>query len=831
MNTFLQGLESRKNTSSDALLEGLNPQQREAVVHTGSPLLIVAGAGSGKTAVLTRRIAYLLAERGVSPGQVLAITFTNKAAAEMRERVAGLVGPRANAMWVSTFHSSCVRILRAQAALLPGLNSNFSIYDADDSRRLLTMISKDLQIDTKKFSARLLSTAISNLKNELIGPDKAAEDADGDPAELPRLVAKVYGIYQQRLRAANAMDFDDLIGETVGILQAFPQVAQYYRRRFRHVLVDEYQDTNHAQYMLVRELVGTPDADGALEGTVAPGELCVVGDADQSIYAFRGATIRNIEEFERDYPDARTILLEQNYRSTQNILSAANAVISRNTGRREKKLWTDTGEGELIVGYVADNEHDEASFVASEIDRLVDGGDVRFDEVAVFYRTNNSSRALEEIFIRLGLPYKVVGGVRFYERKEVRDLVAYLRVLSNEDDTVSMRRILNTPRRGIGDRAEACVAVHAEQRDISFSRALHDAAAGKVALLNSRQQKLIAQFMELLDELRAVLTATDGDGNDIADIGDVVEAVLDRTGYRGELEASSDPQDGARLDNLNELVSVAREFTSEARNLAAVAEEALETGDDAGAEDDGGVDGLAEPGSLAAFLERVSLVADTDQIPDSGTGVVTLMTLHTAKGLEFPVVFVTGWEDGQFPHMRALGDPNELSEERRLAYVGITRARQRLYLTRAIMRSAWGQPIANPESRFLQEVPQHLIDWRREDPGTGGGRAIGGGRSGSYGSGGGGYGSNSYGSGNYGSGSYGGSSNRGQSSSPSFGAAKGRNSNLVLAVGDRVSHDKYGLGTVLESTGAGVKAMVLIDFGSAGRVKMMLIGGVPMTKL
>ncbi|OZF23209.1 DNA helicase PcrA [Rhodococcoides fascians] len=829
MNTFLQGLESRKKTSSDALLEGLNPQQREAVVHTGSPLLIVAGAGSGKTAVLTRRIAYLLAERGVSPGQVLAITFTNKAAAEMRERVAGLVGPRANAMWVSTFHSSCVRILRAQAALLPGLNSNFSIYDADDSRRLLTMISKDLQIDTKKFSARLLSTAISNLKNELIGPDKAAEDADGDPAELPRLVAKVYRIYQQRLRAANAMDFDDLIGETVGILQAFPQVAQYYRRRFRHVLVDEYQDTNHAQYMLVRELVGTPDADGALEGTVAPGELCVVGDADQSIYAFRGATIRNIEEFERDYPDARTILLEQNYRSTQNILSAANAVISRNIGRREKKLWTDTGEGELIVGYVADNEHDEASFVASEIDRLVDSGDVRFDEVAVFYRTNNSSRALEEIFIRLGLPYKVVGGVRFYERKEVRDLVAYLRVLSNEDDTVSMRRILNTPRRGIGDRAEACVAVHAEQRDISFSRALHDAAAGKVALLNSRQQKLIAQFMELLDELRAVLTATDGDGNDIADIGDVVEAVLDRTGYRAELEASSDPQDGARLDNLNELVSVAREFTSEARNQAAVAEEALETGDDRN-DDDGGVDGLAEPGSLAAFLERVSLVADTDQIPDSGTGVVTLMTLHTAKGLEFPVVFVTGWEDGQFPHMRALGDPNELSEERRLAYVGITRARQRLYLTRAIMRSAWGQPIANPESRFLQEVPQHLIDWRREDPGTGGGRAIGGGRSGSYGSNS--YGSGGgYGSGNYGSGSYGGSSGRSQSSSPSFGAAKGRNSNLVLAVGDRVSHDKYGLGTVLESTGAGVKAMVLIDFGSAGRVKMMLIGGVPMTKL
>ncbi|ORI13787.1 ATP-dependent DNA helicase PcrA [Rhodococcus sp. 1163] len=824
MNMNLVAVPVPGRSKSEALLEGLNPQQREAVMHTGSPLLIVAGAGSGKTAVLTRRIAYLLAERGVTPGQVLAITFTNKAAAEMRERVVGLVGPRANNMWVSTFHSSCVRILRSQASLLPGLNSNFSIYDADDSRRLLTMISKDLQIDAKKFSARLLSTSISNLKNELISPDDAASDAEKEPVELPKLIARVYGHYQQRLRAANAMDFDDLIGETVGMLQAFPQVAEYYRRRFRHVLVDEYQDTNHAQYMLVRELVGTPDADGALEGTIEPGELCVVGDADQSIYAFRGATIRNIVEFERDYPDARTILLEQNYRSTQNILSAANSVISRNTGRRDKKLWTDTGEGELIVGYVADNEHDEASFVASEIDRLVDNHDVRYDEVAVFYRTNNSSRALEEIFIRLGLPYKVVGGVRFYERKEVRDMVAYLRVLSNEDDTVSMRRILNTPRRGIGDRAEACVAVHAEQRDMSFSRALRDAADGRVALLNSRSQKLIGQFLELLDELRAVLTTTDGDGNDVVDIGDVVEAVLDRTGYRAELEGSSDPQDGARLDNLNELVSVAREFTSEARNLAAVAAEldaegVTETVPDGEADPE---EGLPEPGSLGAFLERVSLVADTDQIPDSGTGVVTLMTLHTAKGLEFPVVFVTGWEDGQFPHMRALGDPNELSEERRLAYVGITRARHRLYVTRAIMRSAWGQPINNPESRFLQEIPQELIEWKREDPGIGGGRSIGGGRTrqGSYGGGG-------FGGGGFG----GGSSHGGASSTPSFGSARARNNTLVLAVGDRVNHDKYGLGTVLESTGSGTSAMVLVDFGTSGRVKMMLIGGVPMTKL
>ncbi|MEU8896279.1 DNA helicase PcrA [Nocardia sp. NPDC048505] len=817
--------EQRRTDEADRLLEGLNPQQRAAVVHTGRPLLIVAGAGSGKTAVLTRRIAYLLAARGATPGQILAITFTNKAAAEMRERVTGLVGPRANNMWVSTFHSSCVRILRMQAALLPGLNSNFSIYDADDSRRLLTMISRDFDIDAKKYSARLLATAISNLKNELIDPAQATADAETDNSgELPGLVARVYTEYQRRLRAANALDFDDLIGETVALLQKHPQVAEYYRRRFRHVLVDEYQDTNHAQYVLVRELVGhhraRPELDDAEAGAAAadpefapaaaadvvpPSELCVVGDADQSIYAFRGATIRNIEEFERDFPDAETILLEQNYRSTQHILSAANAVISRNENRRDKKLWTDSGEGDLIVGYVADNEHDEASFVAREIDRLVDQGDANYSDVAVFYRTNNNSRALEEIFIRMGLPYKVVGGVRFYERKEVRDIVAYLRVLENPDDAVSLRRILNTPRRGIGDRAEACVAVHAEQRDIGFAAALRDAAAGKVALLNTRAQRAIAGFLELLEEIRAAGVQQDVD---FPDVGNVVEAVLERTGYRGELEASDDPQDGARLDNLNELVSVAREFSSEAHNNAeaARAEGMLpEIGE-----------GEPEPGSLAAFLERVSLVADTDQIPDEGTGVVTMMTLHTAKGLEFPVVFVTGWEDGQFPHMRALGDPAELAEERRLAYVGITRARQRLYLSRAIIRSAWGQPSQNPESRFLAEIPGHLMDWQRLEPAPSQqmrgfrrrgdddgmerdwtrGDGWGGGRPGVQ--------SQSHGP-----------------RRPAPGGAAPRGKNLNLGVGDRVTHDKYGLGRVVSADGAGPLATVLIDFGEAGKVRLI----------
>jgi DNA helicase-2/ATP-dependent DNA helicase PcrA len=699
----------------------------------------------------------------------LAITFTNKAAAEMRERVAQLIGPRARSMWVSTFHSTCVRILRNQASLLPGLNSNFSIYDADDSRRLLMMIAKDMGLDTKRYSPRFLANGISNLKNELIPPDTAAAEASEAGEELPRIVAEAYSEYQRRLRGANALDFDDLIGETVAVLQAFPQIAQYYRRRFRHILVDEYQDTNHAQYMLVRELVGhdLPDGD------VAPAELCVVGDADQSIYAFRGATIRNIEDFERDYPNATTILLEQNYRSTQNILSAANSVISRNTGRREKRLWTDAGEGELIVGYVADNEHDEARFVAQEIDALADRGDITYNDVAVFYRTNNSSRALEEVFIRAGIPYKVVGGVRFYERREIRDIVAYLRVLDNPGDAVSMRRILNTPRRGIGDRAEACVAVYAENTGASFNDALQAAAAGKVPMLNTRSEKAIAAFVELLDGLRGRL----GD-----ELGELVEAVLDGSGYRRELESSSDPQDLARLDNLNELVSVAHEFSIDLANAAALREESDEVLDE----------DIPDTGVLAQFLERVSLVADADELPEHGAGVVTMMTLHTAKGLEFPVVFVTGWEDGMFPHMRALGDPAELCEERRLAYVGITRARQRLYLSRAKVRSSWGQPMLNPESRFLREIPQELIDWRRvEAPQSS-------------------FSAPTSGAGRFGT----------PRPAPARSGA-GKRPLVTLETGDRVTHDKYGLGRVEEVSGVGESAMSLIDFGSAGRVKLM----------
>lgn len=788
---------------ADDLVQGLNPQQQQAVEHSGSPLLIVAGAGSGKTAVLTRRIAYLMRIRGVQPGQILAITFTNKAAAEMRERVAHLVGPIANRMWVSTFHSTCVRILREQAQLVAGLNTNFTIYDSDDSKRLLAMISKDMNLDIKKFTPRLLGAGISNLKNELISPETAVSEAESTKNPYETTVAAVYVEYQRRLRQANAVDFDDLIGETVRIFQEHPQVTEYYRRRFRHVLIDEYQDTNHAQYVLIHELVG--------KGPTAS-ELCVVGDSDQSIYAFRGATIRNIEEFERDYPDATTVLLEQNYRSTQTILNAANSVISQNENRRKKKLWTALGSGEPIAGYVADNEHDEARFIAQEIDALADKG-VDYSDIAIMYRTNNSSRAVEDVFMRSGIPYKVVGGTRFYERKEIRDVIAYLRLLDNPEDTVSLRRIINTPRRGIGDKAVAFLTLHSENQGVSFQQALIDAAAGQISLLGARGRNAISGFVDMMAGLRTSAAESVNEITGMPDIGDVISQILDITGYKAELEKSKDPQDGARLDNLNELVSVAREFSSEAANQVAYAKM------DGGELEDLGGEGEPEPGSLQAFLERVSLVADADQIPDNEQGLVTLMTLHTAKGLEFPVVFLMGWEDGQFPHLRALGDPKELAEERRLAYVGITRARKTLYITRAMLRSSWGNPVTNPASRFLTEIPEDLLDWRREEPEN------------SFDS----WGQPSWGR-NTGFGS-----SRGDSwGSPRYGATPKRkktmpsytkNSDLSLVVGDRVNHDKYGLGTVTKVDKGSPADSVTIDFGSSGTVRLMLIGSVPMEKL
>jgi DNA helicase-2/ATP-dependent DNA helicase PcrA len=762
-------------------LDSLNSQQRAAVIHEGSPLLIVAGAGSGKTRVLTHRVGYLLARRGATPGEILAITFTNKAAGEMKERVAALVGNRSRAMWVSTFHSMCVRILRAESKHL-GLKSSFSIYDADDSRRLMTLVSRELDLDPKRYPARAMSAQISNLKNELVDEitwrERAATAHD-------KVVADAYSLYQRRLKEAHAFDFDDLIMATVGLLQQFPGVAEHYRRRFRHVLVDEYQDTNHAQYMLVKELA-VPPAEG-----VPPAELCVVGDADQSIYAFRGATIRNIVEFERDYPDATTILLEQNYRSTQTILSAANAVIVRNTSRRPKNLWSDAGAGEKIVGYVAENEHDEAAWVAQRIDELRDEKGGSASDVAIFYRTNAQSRVFEEIFIRVGMPYKVVGGVRFYERKEIRDALAYLRSIANPDDLVSMRRILNTPKRGIGDRAEACVEAFAFREQISFGAALEN--ADQAPGMNPRSFRAINDFVIMMSELRGVAAGPDGSPSA------VLEAVLDRSGYLAELEASRDPQDEGRVDNLRELLSVAREF-----------EQARAGGD-------------AEDANLDAFLEQVSLVADADSIPDSDGGVVTLMTLHTAKGLEFPAVFLTGMEDGIFPHMRTLGDPAELEEERRLAYVGITRARQRLYLSRAMSRSSWGQPAWNPPSRFLEEIPEDLVEWS----GATARRPFAGRASND----------DEWSSGNYSDHGYRSrpASAQQQLASTSLAAGRlrggaGNRPLLNLAIGDRVSHDSWGLGTVVGTRGAGDNSAAQIDFGSSG-IKWLVLRYAVLDKL
>jgi len=775
--------------NADELLQGLNPQQEEAVKHAGGALLIVAGAGSGKTRVLSNRIAYLIATRRAHHGEILAITFTNKAAAEMRERIELLVGGRAKTMWISTFHSSCVRILRREAANV-GLNSNFSIYDSADSLRLITLVAKNLDLDPKRFAPKAIQHKISALKNELIDADSYASSANyTDPFE--QAVAEVFKGYTQRLRQANAMDFDDLIAETVYMFRAFPALADSYRRRFRHVLVDEYQDTNHAQYALVREIVG--EGPGAAE-------LTVVGDSDQSIYAFRGADIRNIVEFEKDYPDARTIKLEQNYRSTQTILSAANSVISRNPNRPEKRLWTAEGDGEKIVGYVGENEHDEAQFIAKEIDRLQDEGNLRPGDVAIFYRTNAQSRSIEDVLVRVGLPYKVVGGTRFYERKEIKDALAYLRVLVNPDDDVNLRRILNEPKRGIGDRAEGAVASLAQRDRTSFMAAARraDEAPG----MATRSVNAVLGFVKLLDDLAEVAA---GSGAAAA-----LEAVLEQTGYLATLRSSTDPQDESRVENLAELVAVVREYERD-----------------------------NPEGSLGAFLEQVSLVADADQIPDAPgadidaavaeakrLGVVTLMTLHTAKGLEFPVVFLTGMEHGLFPHQRSATDPKELAEERRLAYVGLTRARKRLYLTRSEVRSMWGQSQYNPASQFIEEIPAELVEWKREGSTR---------QASSWGSGG------SIGSSRYGGSFWGAGTARGTGADSSAGfnadvpAAIAKNrvqpqkEIVAVSVGDKVNHTSFGNGTVLAVEGAGDKTVAKVKFGVGE--KRLLLRYAPLTKI
>lgn len=833
-----------------SLTAGLNDRQEEAVLHSGSPLLIVAGAGSGKTRVLTHRIAYLLATHRATPGQILAITFTNKAAAEMRERIEALVGPRAKHMWISTFHSFCVRVLRREAAAL-GLKSTFTIYDSTDSQRLLSLIIKELNLDPKKFTAKAVGNRISGLKNELVSAEAfASRVASDNPYE--KTVAQIYTVYTQRLRAANSLDFDDLIGRTVFLLKKFPEIANYYRRKFRHILVDEYQDTNHAQYQLVRELVGAhakaPADRGPYPDTVPPAELTVVGDSDQSIYAFRGADIRNITDFEKDYPNAHTILLEQNYRSTQNILSAANAVIERNPDRRPKKLWTASGAGAKIIGYVAESEHAEARYITREIDRLADEYGVQPGDVAIFYRTNAQSRTLEDMLMRAGLPYRVVGGTRFYERKEIKDALAYLRALSNPDDDVNVRRILNEPKRGIGAKSESVVADYATAHRISFFAAARQAA--DIPGLGAAAVKKYGEFVRLMDDLAQIARTEPA--------ATCLEAVLEQTGYLAALRASKDIQDESRVENLSELLDAMVEFETE------------------------------NPGAdLEQFLEHVALVADADSIPNrpasaegenasaaqiaaeaaeaKAQGMVTLMTLHTAKGLEFPVVFLTGMEHGLFPHQRALTDEKEMSEERRLAYVGLTRAMERLYLTRSETRTMWGKSQFNPPSPFLEEIPEELIEWKR----TAGFSGFGASGMGAYGA----RGGSSYGGGSYGR-SYGGysggsrsgyssGSSRGSYSDPyesrssrrsepstadingsaSYGLAAATASSKVsnrsrvhqskeiptLAVGDTVRHTKFGEGRVLAVEGSGDKTVAKVRFGS--EEKRLLLRYAPLEKV
>lgn len=879
--------------AADDLIGDLNPQQAEAVQYRGQALLIGAGAGSGKTRVLTRRIAWILTQFGAWPSQILAITFTNKAAAEMRERLTGLIGPVAQRMWVSTFHSACVRILRRDGEQI-GLKSGFSIYDTADCERLVKLIGADLNIDLKRYTPRSILARISDYKNNLQGWREQLNTyaADYKPGQkgyqlgrfgnVEELYAVVYAEYQHRLAMANAVDFDDLIVRTVELLRGCPMVAEYYRHKFRYILVDEYQDTNHAQYVLVRELAGVdagerPQPDAVAAGRQGPAWITVVGDSDQSIYAFRGADIRNIQDFEQDFPNAKTIMLEQNYRSTQTILDAANAVIAHNEGRKPKKLWTALGKGEPIVGYAADNAQQEAAWIASEIARLHAEHGIAYSDMAVMYRANAQSRSLEEALINAGLPYQLIGGTRFYERREIKDAIAYLQAIVNPADDVNMRRILNVPKRGLGPRAESLVTMYADTHATTFfDGVLHVDELGAP----TRTATQLKAFRDLMTALREFADAHNSKPSEI------VAEVLSKSGLLEELQRSEDPQDASRVENLSQLQSVAAEYEQKTPDA-----------------------------TLAGFLETTALVADSDQLPMDGedSGSVTLMTLHTAKGLEYPVVFLTGLEQGTFPHSRSLEDTSELAEERRLAYVGITRAQRRLYVTRAAVRAQWGQAAEMMPSQFLDEIPDQLIDWKRRETGMErmrggwsaggfgddefggwddddfGGVSFGGagstyGSGSSYGSRGGssrGYGS-SYGSrSGYGSGrSYGSSGSSGSSygsrssrsgsrpsygssgsratsgsgssgsdrsskvttrriapsaaskSKPNAGSATGGNGLSIsdFQIGDRITHDKFGLGTVVDLQDKGPKSVITVDFGSDG-VKRLMLAVAPIEKL
>ena len=811
-----------------SLLEGLNEPQRKAVEYRGPALLIVAGAGSGKTRVLTHRIAHLIRNKEAWPSQILAITFTNKAAAEMRERVEQLLGGAAEGMWISTFHSACVRILRKESERF-GYVSGFTIYDSGDSRALLKRVIKDLEADTYGFTPANTSAKISRLKNELTDVDGYAASAnEADPRE--RLFVEIFRAYENELRRAHAFDFDDLIGQVVHLFRTFPEIAAIYQRKFRHILVDEYQDTNHAQYSLIKELTRPVSAELLEKAEINPhpaeldsvggipaASLTVVGDSDQSIYAFRGADMRNIVEFERDFSGAEVILLEQNYRSTQNILSAANAVIGNNFDRQEKNLWTDTGDGAKIVGFTGYSQHDEARFVAEEIEALHARG-VRYDEIAVFYRTNAQTRALEELLIRSAVPYRVLGGTKFYERAEIKDAIAYLTTIVNPFDEYALRRILNTPKRGIGPMTDAQIAQFATSHSISFRDAMREVEA---LGFGPKIKSAITSLVNLLD--RATLMAQSSDEKRPAPVAEILDLIYEETGYVKLLRASRDPQDEARAENLEELLSVAKDF-----------------------------DKQNPDGTLVDFLTEVSLVAAVDDLDDT-SGTVSLMTLHTAKGLEYRAVFITGVEEGLIPHQMSFDDPGGPAEERRLFYVGITRARERLHISLASTRAQFGDINVALPSRFLQEIPADLIDWR-QSPGevtSAGGTAPRALNSRGYGT-----GSNSGASRGFGASSAGGyagedrASGNMQSSLEAWRERKRKakesnaqaafpntilgsvrdNGDMQLEDGDRITHDEFGEGTVSKVTGEGSKRIAHVRFDNFGD-KKLLIKIAPIAKL
>jgi DNA helicase-2/ATP-dependent DNA helicase PcrA len=719
------------------LIEALNPVQAEAVLHTEGPVLIVAGAGSGKTRALTHRIAYLIREHGVSPYAILAITFTNKAAREMAARVEGLLGQRiAKGMWILTFHSACARILRREHDHL-GLPSSFTIYDEGDTERLLTTVLKDLNLDVKRYPPRAMSAAIGKAKDNVLSAGEFAQMA-GNFYE--QTIANVYLEYEKRKLGAGALDFDDLITETVRLFRDHPAVLEHYQEWFRYILVDEYQDTNRAQYQLVNLL-----ADKYRN-------VCVVGDADQGVYSWRGATIQNLLDFERDYPDAEVFLMEQNYRSTSNILAIANALIEHNVQRKPKSLWTETTEGEVAVRFRADDEHEEALFVAEETHRLVEDEAHRYSDVAVFYRTNAQSRVLEDIFMRAGIPYRVVGGVRFYQRKEIKDVLAYLRLLLNPQDVISARRVVNTPKRGIGDATVAALEGFAAIEQIPFLEATR--RADELADLGARAKGAIAGFVGVMQRLQEAFESG-------ARPQRMVEAAATESGYLLELEAERTVEAEGRIENLRELGGVAAEFEQR-----------------------------SPEGSLAEFLEQVSLVSEQDEY-DEESGSVTLMTLHNAKGLEFPVVFIIGLEDGVFPHYRSMGDPAHLEEERRLMYVGVTRARERLYMTYAWSRTLFGSTSYSPPSRFLGEIPTELVRALEE-----GELAV----------------------------------TDGDSVSPIRAAVEGRREVPQISAGDTVLHDKWGEGVVLTVSGSGTDAEATVRFEDAGE-KRLLVAYAPLRKV